>query len=173
MKTRIGLGYDLHRLVPGRKLWLGGVLIPHPRGLMGHSDGDALVHALTDALLGAAGEPDIGRLFPDTEPAFKDIRSTELLRRVAARLKRKGWRVLQADAVVVAERPKLAPHIPAMKAALAPILGVKPDALGIKAKTDEGLGDVGHGRAVRCWAGWVCWRTMTGGWARSSPSPIC
>jgi len=150
--TRIGLGYDIHRLVPGRKLFLGGVLIPHPQGLLGHSDGDCLVHALADALLGAAGEDDIGRLFPDTDPRFKDIRGQDLLREVVARLKKRGFRVLQADTVVVAEEPKLAPHIPSMKAALAPILGVKPGDLGIKAKTQEGLGSVGRGEAVLCWA---------------------
>lgn len=150
--TRIGLGYDIHRLVPGRKLFLGGVLVPHPRGLLGHSDGDGLVHALADALLGAAGEGDIGRLFPDTDPRFKDIRGPDLLREVVGRLKKRRLRVLQADTVVVAEEPKLAPFVPAMKAALAPILGVKPGDLGIKAKTQEGLGVVGRGEAVLCWA---------------------
>lgn len=150
--ARVGLGYDIHRLVPGRKLTLGGVLIPHGRGLLGHSDGDCLVHALADALLGAAGEGDIGHMFPDTDPRYKDICSLDLLRAVVARLKKKRWRVLQADTVVVMERPKLAPHVAAMKAVLAPLLGIKPGALGIKAKTQEGLGAVGRGRAVLCWA---------------------
>lgn len=150
--TRIGLGYDIHRLVPGRKLYLGGIEIPHPKGLLGHSDGDCLAHALADALLGAAGESDIGRLFPDTDPRFKDISGRDLLRAVVARLKKRGLRVVQADTVVVAEEPKLAPHVPAMKAALAPVLGIRPGGLGIKAKTQEGLGDVGRGEAVLCWA---------------------
>jgi 2-C-methyl-D-erythritol 2,4-cyclodiphosphate synthase len=149
---RCGLGYDLHRLAPGRPLFLGGIEIPHPAGLLGHSDGDALIHALIDALLGAMGEGDIGQLFPDRDPRTKDIRSTELLRDVCARLKKKRLAVLHADAVVVAERPKLGPYFPAMKAALAPLLGLPPDGLGLKAKTNEGLGLIGRGRAIACWA---------------------
>jgi len=150
--TRCGLGYDLHRLAPGRPLFLGGIEIPHAAGLVGHSDGDALIHALIDALLGAMGEADIGHLFPDTDPRYKGVRSTELLREVCGRLKRKRLAVLHADAVVVAERPKLGPHFPAMKAVLAPLLGLPPDGLGLKAKTNEGLGLIGRGRAVACWA---------------------
>ena len=149
---RCGLGYDLHRLAPGRTLFLGGIEVPHTAGLLGHSDGDALVHALIDAILGAMGEGDIGGLFPDRDPRYKDIRSTELLRDVCARLKKKRLAVLHADAVVVAERPKLGPHFPAMKAALAPLLGLPPDGLGLKAKTNEGLGLIGRGRAIACWA---------------------
>jgi len=149
---RVGIGYDLHRLAPGRKLFLGGLEIAHSRGLVGHSDGDALVHALIDAILGATGEADIGRLFPDTDPTYAGIRSTELLRRVMAGLKKKKLRVLQADCVVVAERPKLGPCFPAMKDILCPILGIPGDRLGLKAKTNEGLGFVGRGRAVACWA---------------------
>jgi 2-C-methyl-D-erythritol 2,4-cyclodiphosphate synthase len=149
---RCGLGYDLHRLAPGRPLFLGGIEIPHPAGLLGHSDGDALIHALIDALLGAMGEGDIGQLFPDRDPRTKDIRSTELLRAVCARLKKKRLAVLHADAVVVAERPKLGPYFPAMKVALAPLLGLPPDGLGLKAKTNEGLGLIGRGRAIACWA---------------------
>jgi len=149
---RCGLGYDLHRLEPGRTLFLGGIEVPHKAGLLGHSDGDALIHALIDAILGAMGEGDIGQLFPDRDPRYKDIRSTELLRDVCARLKKKKLAVLHADAVVVAERPKLGPHFPAMKAALAPLLGLPPDGLGLKAKTNEGLGLIGRGRAIACWA---------------------
>jgi 2-C-methyl-D-erythritol 2,4-cyclodiphosphate synthase len=150
--VKVGLGYDIHRLVPGRKLWLGGVLVPHRRGALGHSDGDCLVHALADAMLGAAGEGDIGQMFPDTDPRFEGLRGEDLLRRVAARVRMKGWRVVQADAVVVLEKPKLAPYVQAMKAVMAPILGVKPGDLGIKAKTQEGLGPAGRGAAVLCWA---------------------
>jgi 2-C-methyl-D-erythritol 2,4-cyclodiphosphate synthase len=149
---KAGLGYDIHRLVRGRKLYLGGLEIPFPKGLLGHSDGDCLVHALVDALLGASGREDIGRLFPDTDPRFKNIRSTALLQSVMTRLKKRGFRVVQVDSVIVAEKPKLAPYIPRMKKALAPLLGLKEDWVGIKAKTQEGLGVVGKGQAVQCWA---------------------
>jgi 2-C-methyl-D-erythritol 2,4-cyclodiphosphate synthase len=150
--TRIGLGYDIHRLAPGRKLFLGGIRIPFRAGLLGHSDGDALIHALIDAILGAMGEGDIGRLFPDTDARTEGIRSTDLLRDVMARLKKKKWRVAHADVVVVAERPKIGPHVDAMKATLCPLLGVRPDHLGIKPKTNEGLDATGRGEAIYCWA---------------------
>jgi 2-C-methyl-D-erythritol 2,4-cyclodiphosphate synthase len=149
---KVGLGYDLHRLAPGRALFLGGIEVPAPAGLVGHSDGDALIHALIDALLGAMGEGDIGQLFPDRDPRFKDIRSTILLRDVCGRLKKKRLAILHADAVVVAEAPKLGPHFPAMKDALCPILGILRNDLGLKAKTNEGLGLIGRGKAVACWA---------------------
>jgi 2-C-methyl-D-erythritol 2,4-cyclodiphosphate synthase len=149
---RTGFGYDLHRLEKGRKLVLGGVEIPGREGLAGHSDGDCLTHAVIDALLGAAGEADIGRHFPDTDPRWNGARSVELLALVMEKLKLAGWRVENVDSVVVAERPLLAPHIPAMKQALAPVLGISADALGIKAKTNEGLGLIGKGKAVACWA---------------------
>ena len=152
MNIKVGFGYDIHRLAKGRDLYLGGVKIPHPSGLLGHSDGDCLVHALIDALLGAAGEPDIGRLFPDTDPKYKGIRSPVLLADVVSRLRRRGKRVVNADAVVVAQAPKLAAHIEAMKEALCPVLGVERDSLGIKAKTNEGLGLIGRERAIACWA---------------------
>lgn len=152
MKTRIGLGYDIHRLVKGRDLYIGGVKIPHPAGLLGHSDGDCLAHALIDALLGAAGEPDIGRLFPDTDPKYKGIRSPVLLDEVVSRLKRSGKRIVNADAVIVAQAPRLTSHIEAMKDALCPVLGVDRDRLGIKAKTNEGLGLIGREKAIACWA---------------------
>jgi 2-C-methyl-D-erythritol 2,4-cyclodiphosphate synthase len=152
LKIKIGLGYDIHRLSRGKDLYLGGVKIPHPAGLVGHSDGDCLVHALIDALLGAVGEADIGRLFPDTDSASEGIRSTVLLGKVMSRLGRRRTRVLNADVVVVAQAPKLAPLIEAMKDTLCPILGVARDRLGIKAKTNEGLGIIGREKAVACWA---------------------
>jgi 2-C-methyl-D-erythritol 2,4-cyclodiphosphate synthase len=150
--TRIGIGYDIHRLVRGRALRLGGVEIPHPAGLLGHSDGDALVHAVIDALLGALGEGDIGGLFPDTDPACRDMPSAELLRRVMLRLRRRKITVLHVDTVVVAQAPRIAPHVEAMKDALCPILDIPRDSLGVKAKTNEGLGLIGRGRAIACWA---------------------
>ncbi len=152
MKLRTGIGYDIHRLAPGRKLVLGGVLIPSPVGLAGHSDADALIHALIDALLGASGEGDIGRLFPDTDPKWKDADSTVLLKAVMARLRKAGFEVLNADAVIVAERPAIALHVAAMKRVLCPILGIEPDALGIKGKTNEGLGPIGQRKAIACLA---------------------
>lgn len=152
MKIRTGIGYDIHRLAPGRKLVLGGVLIPSPVGLAGHSDADALIHALIDALLGASGQGDIGRLFPDTDPKWKDADSTVLLKAVMARLRKAGFEVLNADAVIVAERPAIAPHAAAMKRVLCPILGIEPDALGIKGKTSEGLGPIGQRKSIACLA---------------------
>jgi len=152
LKIKIGLGYDIHRLSKGRDLFLGGVKIPHPSGLVGHSDGDCLIHALIDALLGAVGEADIGQRFPDTDSAYKGIRSTVLLRTVMSRLRRRRTQVLNADVVVVAQAPKLAPHIEAMKNALCPLLGMARENLGIKAKTNEGLGLLGRKKAIACWA---------------------
>lgn len=149
---RIGLGYDLHRLAAGRPLILGGIRIPYGKGLLGHSDGDAVIHAVIDALLGAAGWGDIGCLFPDTEPEWKGIRSTELLRDVVLRLRKKRLRVDHVDVVIAAESPRLGPHFEAMKDVLAPLLGLPRDRLGLKAKTNEGLGDIGRGRAVAVWA---------------------
>lgn len=152
MTIRTGLGYDLHRLAAGRKLFLGGLEIPHSAGLVGHSDGDALIHALIDAILGALGEGDIGRIFPDRDPRTKDVRSTELLETVMTMVRKKKLRIIHADAVVVAEAPKLGPWFPDMKKRLGPILGLRDDRLGLKAKTNEGLGLVGRGRAIACWA---------------------
>jgi len=152
LNIKIGFGYDIHRLEKGRKLYLGGVEIPHPSGLVGHSDGDCLVHAIIDALLGALGEGDIGQVFPDSELEFKGIRSTELLKGVMARLRRKKMAVLNVDSVIVAQAPKLAPFTGRMKDVLAPILGISIDNLGIKAKTNEGLGLIGQEKAVACWA---------------------
>jgi len=152
LNAKIGFGYDIHRLARGRKLYLGGLDIPHPFGLVGHSDGDCLIHALIDALLGALGEGDIGQVFPDSEPEYKGIRSTELLRKVMARVDRKNMTVGNVDIVVVAQAPRLARYIGAMKKVLAPIIGTPPANLGIKAKTNEGLGMVGEEKAVVCWA---------------------
>lgn len=152
MKHKIGIGYDIHRLVAGRKLFLGGIEVPFGKGLLGHSDGDVLIHAVIDALLGALGEGDIGRLFPDTDPRYKGIRSLELLADVTARLKKKRARVVNIDTVIVAQAPRLGPYINNMKKALAPVLGLDKEDLGIKAKTNEGLGPVGQGRAMACWA---------------------
>ena len=152
MTIRTGIGYDLHRLAAGRRLFLGGLEIPFPAGLVGHSDGDALVHALIDAVLGALGEGDIGQIFPDRDPRYKNIRSTELLESVMAMVRKKKLRIIHADVVVVAEKPKLGPWFSDMKGILGPILGVRDDRLGLKAKTNEGLGLIGRGRAIACWA---------------------
>ncbi len=152
MDIRIGLGYDLHRLTEGRRLVLGGVEIPFAKGLLGHSDADVLVHALIDALLGAAGEGDIGGLFPDIDARFKDAAGTALLVAVMDRLRSKRLAVRHVDCVVVAEAPKIGPHVSRMKETLAPLLGLAPDRLGIKAKTNEGTGLIGEGGAIACWA---------------------
>ncbi|HYA49115.1 MAG TPA: 2-C-methyl-D-erythritol 2,4-cyclodiphosphate synthase [Burkholderiales bacterium] len=149
---KIGLGYDIHPLVAGRPLVLGGLSLPGPRGLAGHSDGDALVHAIIDALLGAAGLGDIGQLYPDTDPRTEGASSLGLLGEVMGRLRAGGWSVVNVDAVVAAEEPKIAPLVGRMKKALCPLLGVGEAALGIKGKTNEGLGPVGEARAIACWA---------------------
>lgn len=148
MKIKAGLGYDIHRLEKGRKLFLGGVEIAFPKGLKGHSDGDCLIHAIIDALLGAAGEKDIGQIYPDTDSRYKDIRSTELLREVMGRVKEKDFEILGIDSIIIAEKPQLAPYIAQMKEILCPILGVERYDLGIKAKTNEGLGAIGEGKAI-------------------------
>jgi len=152
LKVKAGLGYDIHRLVEGRKLFLGGVEIDFPKGLKGHSDGDCLIHALIDALLGAAGEKDIGQIFPDTDPRYNDIQSTALLKKVVGMINEKDMEILSIDSIIIAEKPKLAPYIHQMKEILCPILGVRRDDLGIKAKTNEGLGEIGQGVAIASWA---------------------
>ncbi len=152
MKFRTGIGYDIHRLEAGRRLVLGGVEISFPKGLAGHSDGDVLIHAIIDALLGAMGERDIGQRFPDTDPAYRNIRSTELLRAVAELLKQTDYTIVNIDSIIVAQAPVLGPHIPEMKNVLCPLLGLGPDELAIKAKTQEGLGEIGHSRAIAAWA---------------------
>ena len=145
---RSGIGYDIHRLVEGRKLILGGVEIPSERGLMGHSDADVLTHAICDALLGAAGMGDIGRHFPDSDQRYKDASSLALLDAVLALILQHGYDVINVDATVIIERPKLAPYMAAMRQALSEKLRVPPDAVNIKAKTNEGLGDIGAGNAA-------------------------
>lgn len=145
---RTGIGFDTHRLVEGRKLILGGVAIPHPVGLLGHSDADVLTHALMDALLGAIADGDIGQHFPDTDPQWAGADSLALLRAVVARLAAQGWRPANVDATVLAERPKLAPHIPAMRERLADALGLPVGAVSVKATTVEGLGAIGRREGI-------------------------
>ena len=151
---RVGTGFDVHAFADGRELILGGVRVPCERGLAGHSDADVLVHAVCDALLGAAALGDIGRHFPDRDPAFKGISSLELLRRTVAILAAAGWRPLQVDSCVLAEAPRIAPHEPAMRAAIAAAMGVPEGDVGIKATTTEGLGFVGRREGVAAHA--VC-----------------
>ena len=151
---RVGIGYDAHRLVEDRKLVLGGVIIPHELGLLGHSDADVLLHAVADALLGGAGLGDIGRHFPDTDPAYKGISSRSLIRAVAKKLAEKGLSVHNVDAVIVAERPKLATFIPLMRENLAEDLGVSSEMVNVKATTTEGLGPYGRCEGIASYA--VC-----------------
>jgi len=141
---RIGFGYDSHRLVPGRRLVLGGVEIPHEKGLLGHSDADVLVHAVCDAVIGAAAEGDIGRLFPDTDPAYRDISSLRLLEQVRLLIEGKGFCVHNVDSTILLEEPKLRDHIDGMARNIAGVLGVDRGRVGIKAKTNEGMGFVGR-----------------------------
>jgi 2-C-methyl-D-erythritol 2,4-cyclodiphosphate synthase len=145
---RVGEGWDVHQLVSGRKLILGGVEIPHTTGLLGHSDADVLLHAITDALLGAAGLGDIGRHFPDTDAQFRGADSAALLAEAARRVRAEGWKIGNVDSTVIAQAPKLAPHIPAMCARIAAVLQVQPGQVNVKAKTAEKLGPVGEGRAM-------------------------
>jgi 2-C-methyl-D-erythritol 2,4-cyclodiphosphate synthase len=145
---RVGQGYDIHALVPGRKLIIGGVDVPHDKGLHGHSDADVLLHALCDALLGAAALGDIGRHFPDTDARFKGADSRVLLREVLRLVQEAGYRVANIDATVIAQAPKLAPHIPAMVNNVAADLGLSRGQVNVKAKTAEGLGEIGRGEAI-------------------------
>ena len=146
--NRIGHGYDAHRFAPGAKLVLGGVAIEFDRGLAAHSDGDVLIHALCDALLGAAGLGDIGRHFPDTDPEFAGIDSRILLRRVVALLHGRGFEVVNADATIIAQAPRLAPHLDRMRTCLASDLGIGTDAVNVKATTTEGMGFAGRGEGI-------------------------
>ena len=146
--TRTGIGYDSHRFVEGRPLVLGGQVIPHTHGLAGHSDADAVAHALTDAILGAAAAGDIGTHFPDTDSRWKGADSIDLLRRAAALVGERGFRVTQADITVILERPRLGPFVPAIRAALAAALDLTVDDVSVKAKTNEGMGFVGRGEGV-------------------------
>ena len=152
MKFRVGQGYDVHRMVEGRKLILGGVEIPFERGLLGHSDADALLHAITDALLGAAALGDIGRHFPDTDPRYQGADSRVLLRAAVALLQEKGWQAVNVDATLIAQKPKLAPHAAAMVANIAVDLGIDADSVNIKGKTNEQLGYLGRVEAIEAQA---------------------
>lgn len=145
---RIGSGYDVHRLVEGRELWICGVKIPHTHGLLGHSDADVAIHALCDALLGALALGDIGKHFPDSDPRYKGIDSKILLRHVARLIASEGWKPVNVDITVMAEAPKFRPHIDDMRATLAPILGLTPDCVSVKATTTEGLGFTGRREGI-------------------------
>ena len=149
---RVGLGYDAHRLVAGRPLVLGGVEIPHAQGLLGHSDADVLSHAIGDALLGAVGAGDLGTHFPDKDPAYEGISSLILLERIMRIVRERGFAPKNVDATIVAQAPRLAPHIPAMQANLAPILGVDPADINIKATTTEHMGFAGRGEGMAAYA---------------------
>jgi 2-C-methyl-D-erythritol 2,4-cyclodiphosphate synthase len=148
MNYRIGHGYDIHRIVAGRKLVLGGVTFDTDFGLDGHSDADCVTHAICDAILGAAGLPDIGHFFPNTDPAFKNIDSQKLLQQVRAEVMKRGFDIVNIDASIIAEKPKIAARIPEMKAALSRSAGVGLDDVGVKATTNEGVGDIGRGLAI-------------------------
>jgi 2-C-methyl-D-erythritol 2,4-cyclodiphosphate synthase len=145
---RVGIGYDIHRLIAGRALVLGGVSISYEKGLLGHSDADVLVHAICDALLGAAGLDDIGIHFPDSDPRYKDISSLKLLAQTCSMLSENGFQIVNLDATVFAEAPKLAPHHQEMKTTLADAMNIKPDIINIKATTTEGLGVIGKGEGI-------------------------
>ena len=151
---RIGHGYDVHRLVEGRDLILGGVKIPYEKGLLGHSDADVLLHAVSDALLGAAGLGDIGRHFPDTDPQYKGADSLELLRQVYRKISEKGYRVGNIDVTMIAQKPKLKDYIPQMQANIAAAVGTAPDRVNVKATTEDKLGFTGTGEGMSCHA--VC-----------------
>jgi 2-C-methyl-D-erythritol 2,4-cyclodiphosphate synthase len=145
---RVGIGYDSHQFEEGRPLVLGGIRIPHPRGLAGHSDADAVAHALIDAMLGAAAAGDIGQHFPDTDPKWKGADSMELLRSAHQLVRERGYALAQADLVIITEQPKLGPHLAAMAAKLAERLGAPPGSVSLKAKTNEGMGFIGRGEGI-------------------------
>lgn len=151
---RIGHGYDVHKLVEGRKLIMGGVEIPYEKGLLGHSDADVLLHAISDALLGAAALGDIGKLFPDTDPQFKGADSLVLMAEVYRQIKEKGYKVVNIDATIIAQRPKMRPHIDTMRSNIARTLGVDIDCINVKATTEEGMGFTGEGLGISAHA--VC-----------------
>ena len=152
MNIRVGFGFDVHRLVEGRDLWLGGIKIDHTLGLLGHSDADVLIHAICDALLGAANMRDIGYHFPDTSADFEGIDSKILLKRTVELLAEKGWNVGNIDATICAERPKINPHIPAMQACLAPLMNITEEDVSIKATTTEHLGFTGREEGISAYA---------------------
>jgi 2-C-methyl-D-erythritol 2,4-cyclodiphosphate synthase len=150
MAMRIGLGYDVHRTIAGRPLVLGNVTIPHETGLDGHSDADVVLHALIDAITGAAGLPDVGQMFPNTDPKYKGIDSAELMKATMREFARTGYRLVNADIIVMAQKPKLSPHKAAIIARLAELLGVRSDQVNIKGKTGEGVDAIGEERAIAC-----------------------
>lgn len=152
MNYRTGIGYDIHRLVSGRKLFIGGVQVPYINGLLGHSDGDVLLHAICDALLGAAGEGDIGEIFPDSEPKYHGISSCELLKEVRALIRKKGFIINNVDAVVIAQEPILSPFKKQIRQVVAGILEIGEDGVNVKAKTNEGLGEIGRKEAIAAYA---------------------
>jgi 2-C-methyl-D-erythritol 2,4-cyclodiphosphate synthase len=152
MFYRIGIGYDIHRLAEGRKLFIGGVEIPYIKGLLGHSDGDALLHAVSDALLGALSLGDIGEHFPDTDPRYHNIASAELLKIVAGLVRKQGYQIRNLDTVVIAQEPVLSPFKKRIQKEIAGILELKEDCVNIKAKTNEGLGEIGEKKAIACYA---------------------
>ena len=152
MSYKIGIGYDIHRLVEGRKLFLGGVEIPYIKGLLGHSDGDALLHAICDALLGALGEGDIGEHFPDTDQKYHNVSSVELLKAVKNLVEEKKFMIANVDTVVIAQEPKLVPFKKQIRGKIAQILDIKEDCVSIKAKTNEGLGEIGREEGIAVYA---------------------
>ena len=152
MDYRIGIGYDIHRLVEGRNLFLGGVEIPYIKGLLGHSDADALLHAICDAMLGALAEGDIGQHFPDTDPKYHNVSSIELLKTVNDLLEKKGFIINNVDTVVVAQEPRILPFKKQMQERIAGVLKIKEDKVNIKAKTNEGIGEIGQIEAIACYA---------------------
>ena len=145
---RVGIGYDVHQLIAGRKLWLGGVEVPHSKGLLGHSDADVLIHAICDALLGAAALGDIGKHFPDKDPQYKDIDSKILLRKCGELLEKKGYYIINIDSIVVAQQPKVGPFIPQMRQVMADILNIDIDQISVKATTTERLGFEGREEGI-------------------------
>ena len=148
MRIRVGIGFDIHRLVPDRTLMLGGIEIPHTKGLVGHSDGDVLLHAITDALLGASGLGNIGERFPDTDGRYRGTSSQDFLQDTVNLLQQKGYSIGNIDSNVLAERPRLLPYLPSMKETIASILGVSSDEVQVKAKTMEKIGPIGEGEAI-------------------------
>ncbi|MBI4057133.1 MAG: 2-C-methyl-D-erythritol 2,4-cyclodiphosphate synthase [Elusimicrobia bacterium] len=150
--TKVGFGYDIHRLVSGRDLFLGGVKVPHAKGLLGHSDGDVILHAVGDAVLGALGEGEIGQYFPPSDPEIKGIPSSKIMEKVLEKLRDKEGRILHLDVTLVAEEPRLASFYPKLKASLCKIMKLPAERINIKAKSQEGLGEIGQGQAIACYA---------------------
>jgi 2-C-methyl-D-erythritol 2,4-cyclodiphosphate synthase len=151
MDYRTGIGYDIHRLVEERKLILGGIEIPYIKGLLGHSDGDALIHAVCDAILGALNKGDMGEHFPDTDPKFQGISSTQFLLKVKEMLKEAGFEIVNIDTVIIVQQPRITPFKEQIKKRLSEILDLEPERINIKAKTNEGLGEIGKKEAIACW----------------------